>query len=87
MTTPIAPRSRLSRNVFVTINNQANRSKTFNIKNQTGTNDATVAGQVNIAGGEWVNLTDRITSVQLVNAGSNNLITGTGFYIEGANLS
>ena len=79
--------SRLSRNVLCTVNNQDNRSKTVNMKNQTGTNDATVAGQVNIAGGEWVNLTDRITSVQLVNAGSNNLITGTGFYIEGANLS
>jgi len=79
--------SRLSRNVLCTVNNQVNRSKTVNMKNQTGTNDATVAGQVNIAGGEWVNLTDRITSVQLVNAGSNNMITGTGFYIEGANLS
>lgn len=78
--------SRLSRNVFITINNLANRSKTFNIKNQTGTNDAAVPGSVNIAGGEWVNAVDQITSMQLVNAGSNNMGTGSGFIVFGRNF-
>ena len=78
--------SRLSRNVFCTINNRANRGKTVNMKNQTGTADAAVVGQVNIAGGEWVNLVDQITSVQMVDAGANNLITGSGFIVLGKNF-
>lgn len=76
--------SRLSRNVLVIIaNNLANRSKTCNIKNQTGTNDASVAGSINTGGGEWVNTTAQISSVQLVNAGSNNIGTGSGFAVLG----
>jgi hypothetical protein len=75
--------SRLSRNVIVTVNNLATRGKTCNIKNQTGTANPSLAGTVNIAGGEWVNLTDQITSVQLVDAGSNNMGTGSGFIVLG----
>lgn len=78
--------SRLSRNVFVTINNLANRGKTCNIKNQTGTADASVVGEINTGGGEWVNLTDQITSIQLVNAGSNNLGANSGFIVFGKNF-
>jgi hypothetical protein len=78
--------SRLSRNVFITINNLANRGKTCNIKNQTGTADATLVGEVNIAGGEWVNLVDQITSVQLIDQGSNNMGTGSGFIVLGKNF-
>lgn len=78
--------SRLSRNVFVTVNNLANRGKTCNIKNQTGTANPSVAGTVNIAGGEWCNLVDQITSVQLINAGSNNMGAGSGFIVLGKNF-
>jgi hypothetical protein len=81
-----ATNSRLSRNVFVTVNNLATRGKTCNIKNQTGTADAAVAGSVNIAGGEWVNLVDQITSVQLIDQGSNNMGTGSGFIVLGKNF-
>jgi hypothetical protein len=79
--------SRLSRNVFLTINNLATRGKTCNIKNQTGTANAAVIGGINIAGGEWVNLVDQITSVQLIDAGSNNMGTGSGFVVMGRNFS
>lgn len=75
--------SRLSRNFVMEINNIGTRSKTVTIKNQTGTNDASVVGLVNIGGAEWVNTTDQISTVQLINAGSNNMITGSGFFVIG----
>lgn len=78
--------SRLSRNVLVKINNLATRGKTCNIKNQTGTANAGVAGVINTGGGEWVNLVDQITSMQLINAGSNNMGAGSGFCVLGVNF-
>jgi hypothetical protein len=78
--------SRLSRNVFCTVNNLATRGKTVNIKNQTGTANPSVVGSVNVAGGEWVNLVDQITSVQLINQGSNNMGTGSGVIVWGKNF-
>jgi hypothetical protein len=78
--------SRLSRNVFVTINNLATRGKTCNIKNQTGTANAATVGVINTGGGEWVNLVDQITSVQLINAGSNNMGAGSGVIVFGKNF-
>jgi len=78
--------SRLSRNVTVSVNNLVNRGKTCNLKNQTGTGDALTAGTVNIAGGEWVNVVDQISTVQLVNAGSNNMGAGSGFIVRGRDL-
>lgn len=80
----IAPtNSRLSRNAVLEVNNLANRSKTVTFKNQTGTNDATVVGLLNVGGAEWVNTSDQISTVQLVNAGTNNIITGSGFFVLG----
>lgn len=80
----VAPtNSRLSRNVVCWVNNIANRSKTVTFKNQTGTVDAAVVGLLNVGGAEWVNTVDQISTVQLVNAGSNNLITGSGFFVLG----
>jgi hypothetical protein len=78
--------SRLSRNVFCTVNNLATRGKTVNIKNQTGTANPSVVGSINVAGGEWVNLVDQITSVQLINQGSNNMGTGSGVIVWGKNF-
>ncbi|HTF79894.1 MAG TPA: hypothetical protein VK620_37230 [Bradyrhizobium sp.] len=78
--------SRLSRNVWCQVNNLGNRGKTVNLKNQTGTGDPTVVGVINLGGGEWVNTTDQITSVQLVNQGSNNMGTNSGFIVFGKNL-
>jgi hypothetical protein len=75
--------SRLSRNFVMEINNIATRSKTVTIKNQTGTNDAAVVGLINIGGAEWVNTSEQISTVQLINAGSNNMITGSGFFVLG----
>lgn len=75
--------SRLSRNFVMEINNLATRSKTVTIKNQSGTNDASVVGLINIGGAEWVNTTDQISTVQLINAGANNMITGSGFFVLG----
>lgn len=75
--------SRLSRNFVMEINNIVNRSKTVTIKNQTGTNDASVVGLINIGGAEWVNTSAQIADVQLINAGTNNLITGSGFFVLG----
>jgi hypothetical protein len=78
--------SRLSRNVIVKINNLATRGKTCNMKNQTGTANAATVGAINIAGGEWVNLVDQITSIQLINAGSNNMGAGSGFAVFGVDF-
>lgn len=75
--------SRLSRNAVLEVNNLATRSKTVTFKNQTGTNDATVTGLLNVGGAEWVNTTDQVATVQLVNAGSNNIGTGSGFFVLG----
>lgn len=75
--------SRLSRNGAFWVNNFATRSKTVTFKNQTGTNDATVVGTLNVGGAEWVNTVDQITTVQLVNAGSNNMGAGSGFFVLG----
>lgn len=78
--------SRLSRNVMATVNNFATRGKTVNIKNQTGTADPNTVGVMNLGGGEWVNLVDQISSVQLVDAGSNNMGSGSGFIVLGKNF-
>jgi hypothetical protein len=80
----IAPtNSRLSRNAVLEVNNFATRSKTATFKNQTGTADATVVGILNVGGAEWVNIVDQISTVQLINAGDNNMGAGAGFYVTG----
>jgi len=81
-----ATNSTKSRNIFIAVNNVATRGKTCNIKNQTGSADPATVGPINVGGGEWVNLTDQITSVQLVVAGSNNMGAGTGFIVRGSDF-
>ena len=78
--------SRLSRNVIAQVNNLATKSKTVNIKNQTGSNDATLVAHINIGGGEWVNTTSQITQIEMLTATGGNMGTGSAFAVYGLNF-
>lgn len=81
-----ASNSQKSRNVFCTINNRVNSTKTVNIKNQTGSGNASIVGALNLGGGEWVNTTDQILNIQMVTASGNNMGAGSGFAVFGRNF-
>ena len=53
----------------------------------TSTGAAATVGGLDIGGGEWINTTQQIVSVQMLDAGANNLNIGTGFAVFGMNLS
>jgi hypothetical protein len=77
---------RCTRNVMAQINNRLGTSKTVNIKNQSGTNDPSVIGSVNVGGGEWVNTTSQITQIEMLTPEGNNMGTGSGFAVYGTNF-
>jgi hypothetical protein len=72
--------------VSCSIMNIANVSKTVGISHlQTGTAAAGTAGTLDFGGGEWVNTSAQITTIQLITAGGQNLSIGTGFTVFGCN--
>ena len=79
--------STLQRTGCMTVNNLATVSKVCKIETQTSTGAAGTAGGMDWGGGEWVNTTQQIVSVQMLDAGANNLNAGSGFAVFGMNLS
>jgi len=78
--------SSLQRNVHVTVNNLATKSKVCTIRNTTSTNSAATVGTLGIGGGEWVNTASQITTVEVLTAGANNMGTGSAFAVFGRNF-
>lgn len=78
--------STLSRASIVNIQNRANLTKSVKIKIQTATNATGTAGITDVGGGgEWVNTTNSITSIQLVTTNGKNFLSGTSFTVWGYN--
>jgi hypothetical protein len=78
--------STLQRAGAVWVNNLATVSKVCRIDVQTSTGAANTAGILDVGGGEWVNTTQQIRSVQMLDAGANNLNAGSGFAVYGRDL-
>lgn len=66
--------------------NVATVSKPFTIHTQTLTGAAGTAGLIDLGGGEWVNTTQQIISIQMVDQNGTNLTAGSGFVVWGANI-
>jgi hypothetical protein len=88
-----APRCQLAgtavvqgRSVQVFITNFRTVSKAAIIRTQNNTNAAATGGILTLGGCEWVNTTAQITSIQMLNAGANQLTVGSGFAVFGKNL-
>jgi hypothetical protein len=79
--------STLQRAGCLWVNNLATVSKICRIETATSTGAVATAGALNIGAGEWVNTTQQIISVQMADAGGQNLNVGTGFAVFGMNLS
>lgn len=75
------------RSVSCSIMNLANVSKAVGISHiQTNTGAAGTVGVLNIGGGEWVNTTAQITSIEMRTAGGSiTMPAGTGFTVYGSN--
>lgn len=75
------------RSVSCSIMNLATVSKAVGISHiQTNTGAAATVGVLNIGGGEWVNTTAQITTIQMLTAGGSiTMPAGTGFTVYGSN--
>lgn len=76
-----------ARTVTCSIINLASVSKSVAIQTlQTGTGAAATVGVLNIGGGEWVNTSAQITSIEMRTAGGSvTMPAGTGFTVFGCN--
>lgn len=61
-------------------------SKPMTIHTQTLTGATGTAGLVDLGGGEWVNTTQQIISIQMVDQNGTNLTVGSGFVVWGAQI-
>lgn len=76
------------RHVIVSMNNQTSNRKIATIIHSTEFGGAnTTPRRETLGNGIWANTTQQIISVQLLTAGGNTLSAGSGFVVEGANLS
>lgn len=75
------------RSVTVSIMNLASVSKSVGISHvQTNTGAAATVGGLDIGGGEWVNTSAQITSIEMRTAGGSvTMPAGTGFTVFGSN--
>ena len=76
------------RHVVVSLNNRTASRKIALIMQSTEFGAAnTTPRRETLGNGIWANTTQQIISVQLLTAGGNTLTAGSGFIVEGANLS
>ena len=61
-------------------------SKPFTVHTQTLTGSTGTAGLIDLGGGEWVNTTQQIISIRMIDQNGTNLTAGTGFVVWGANI-
>lgn len=66
--------------------NVATVSKPMTIHTQTLTGATGTAGVIDIGGGEWVNTTQQIISIRMIDQNGTNLTAGSGFVVWGANI-
>lgn len=66
--------------------NVATVSKPMTIHTQTLTGAVGTAGLIDLGGGEWVNTTQQIISIRMIDQNGTNLLAGTGFVVWGANI-
>lgn len=74
------------RMIEVTISNLSSVSKSITIYTQTGTGAAATVGVIDTGGGEWVNTSAQITSIELLTAAGGNMNANSGFAVFGKNL-
>jgi hypothetical protein len=76
-----------ARSVTVAIMNLASVSKSVGISHvQTNTGAAATVGGLDVGGGEWVNTSAQITSIEMRTAGGSvTMPAGTGFTVYGSN--
>ena len=83
-----AANATVQRSGLVQIMNVSGTGKVAMICNQTGSGAAaTIPVVESVGGGEWVNTTQQIRSIEMRTAGGQNLNAGSGFVIFGCNLS
>ena len=66
--------------------NVATVSKPFTCHTQTLTGAAGTGGLLDLGGGEWVNTTQQIISIRMIDQNGTNLTAGSGFVVWGANI-
>jgi hypothetical protein len=71
----------------VTVTNNATTRKICKISTTSDSGAVGTAMLLNDGNGLWSNTTQQIVAVRLITAGGNNLNAGTGFVVEGINLS
>lgn len=74
------------RTVICDIMNRPEITKSINIRNSTNTNAAATAGTIDVGSGEWINTTQQIISVRMIDQNGTNLAAGSGFVVWGANI-
>lgn len=74
------------RTVICDVMNYPTISKPLNQKTQTITGSAATAGVIDIGGGEWVNNTQQIISIRMLDQNGTNLTVGSGFVVWGTNI-
>lgn len=74
------------RSVTCTVMNIATISKSVGLSHiQTNTGSAGTAGTLDFGGGEWINTSAQITSIEMITAGGATLTAGSGFIVYGSN--
>ena len=76
----------LGRSGICQLMNVANVSKPMTIQTQTNTGAAATASLLDVGGGEWVNTTQQIISIRMIDQNGTNLTAGTGFVVWGASI-
>lgn len=69
-----------------TITNMPTNSKVIATRYQSGSASAANSENISIMGGEWVNTTDQITSIEMLPSPSTNMNVGSGFVVLGRNF-
>lgn len=76
----------LGRSGICQLMNYQTVTKSMTIHTQTNTGASGTAGVIDVGGGEWVNNTQQIISVRMVDQNGTNLTAGTGFVVWGAQI-
>lgn len=74
------------RSAIIHVSNRLGTSKSGAVRGQSGTGAAATSATLEFGGFEWVNTAAQISSVTMLTAAGQNLLTGSGFAVFGRNL-